>query len=261
MKNILSLKTNYKRMVIIMKKNLIGCIALICLTGSMFISCGVSNKTVLRYQRMEEGVSNPTSIEEYKEAIEKYQERVADIQLAQQQIGIWYKILGTKYLDNKMYGEALKCFQSALEFYPDNQNLYYWVGVCAGYMSHQALDYGGTGATEIRYNYLKLAEEAYLRAVQIEDRYVRALYGLGVLYVWELEEANKAIPYLEKLLSIDTKNIDAMFLLASAYYSDYDFDKSVEMYDKIIQNTKSASIKAQAEANRKQVLDVQDTSN
>ena len=52
-----------------------------------------------------------------------------------------------------------------------------------------------------------------------------------------------------------------MFLLASAYYSDYDFDKSVEMYDKIIQNTKSDSIKAQAEANKKQVLDVQDTSN
>ena len=102
MKNILSLKTNYKRMVIIMKKSLIGCIALIYLTGSMFISCGVSNKTVLRYQRMEEGVSNPTSIEEYKEAIEKYQERVADIQLAQQQIGIWYKILGTKYLDKKI---------------------------------------------------------------------------------------------------------------------------------------------------------------
>jgi len=240
-----------------MKKNLIGCLILVCLAGSIFVSCGVSNKTVLRYQKLEEGVSNPSSIEDYKDAIKKYQERVADIQLAQQQIGIWYKILGTKYLDNKMYGEALKCFQSALEFYPDNQNLYYWVGVCAGYMSHQALDFGGTGASTLQYNYLKLAEESYLRAIQIEDRYVRALYGLGVLYVWELEEPAKAIPHLEKLLTIDTKNIDAMFLLASAYYSDYEFDKSAQMYDKIIQNTKSASVKAQAEANKKQVLDVQ----
>lgn len=240
-------------------KKLIGTFILVCLFGSLFVSCGVSNKTVLRYQKMEEGVSNPTSIEDYKDAIKKYENRVADIQLAQQQIGIWYKILGTKYLDQKMYGEALKCFQSALEFYPDNQNLYYYVGVCAGYMSHQALDYGGTGASTVQYNYLKLAEESYLRAIKIEDRYVRALYGLGVLYVWELEEPAKAIPHLEKLLSIDTKNIDAMFLLASAYYSDYEFDKSVEMYDKIIQTTKAAAVKAQAQDNRQQVLDVKES--
>lgn len=240
-----------------MKKNLAFKIITLCFLGSFFISCGVSNKSILRYQKLEVGVSNPTSVEEYKDAIKKYEERVADIQLAQQQIGIWYKILGTKYLDNKMYGEAMKCFQSALEYYPDNPNLYYWVGVCAGYMSHQALDFGGTGAATMQYNYLKLAEESYLRAVKIEDRYVRALYGLGVLYVWELEEPVKAIPHLEKLLSIDTKNIDAMFLLASAYYSDYDFDKSIEMYDKISTLTKSGSVKAQAEMLKKQVLDVQ----
>lgn len=220
-----------------------------------FISCGVSNKTIIRYQKLEEGVSNPTTIDEYKEAIEKYQERVADIQLANEQIGIWYKILGTKYVETKMYGEALKCFQKALEYYPDNQNLYYWVGVCAGYMSHQALDYGATGNSTVRYNYLKLAEEAYLRAIKIEDRYVRALYGLGVLYVFELEEPEKAIPYLEKLLTIDTKNHDAMFVLASAYYLNYDFDNAIEIYDKIISTTKSSEIKNQAEQNKQQILD------
>lgn len=220
-----------------------------------FISCGVSNKTIMRYQKLEEGVSNPTTIEEYKEAIEKYQERVADIQLANEQVGIWYKILGTKYVETKMYGEALKCFQKSLEYYPDNQNLYYWVGVCAGYMSHQALDYGASGNTTVRYNYLKLAEEAYLRAIKIEDRYIRALYGLGVLYVFELEEPEKAIPYLEKLLTIDTKNHDAMFVLASAYYLTYDFDKAIEIYDKIIATTKSSDVKSQAEANKQQILD------
>ena len=47
---------------------------------------------------------------------------MADIQLAQSQIGIWYKMLGTRYIDQKMYGEALKCFQEALKYYPDNQN-------------------------------------------------------------------------------------------------------------------------------------------
>ncbi len=221
----------------------------------IFSSCGVSNKTVIRHQKMEENVESPTTIEELKDAIAKYGERVADIQLANSQIGIWYKILGTRYLDNKMYGEALKCFQQALQYYPNNQNLYYYVGVCAGYMSHTAMDFGGTGATDVKYNYLRLAEEAYLRAISIEDRYVRALYGLGVLYVFELDEPEKAIPHLEKAISIDKKNIDSMFVLARAYYSCFEFDKSAQMYDNIIMTTKSAETKATAEENKKIVLD------
>jgi len=216
---------------------------------------GVSNKTVIRHQKMEEGVESPTTIEELKEAISKYQERVADVQLAQSQIGIWYKILGTRYLDNKMYGEALKSFEEALKYYPDNQNLYYYVGVCAGYMSHAALDYNASGVNEVKYNYLKLAEEAYLRAIQIEDRYVRALYGLGVLYVFELDEPEKAIPHLEKAMTIDTKNLDLMFVLARAYYSTYEFEKSVEIYDKIIEITKSDETRKTAEENKKIALD------
>ena len=173
------------------------------------------------------------------------------------QVGIWYKILGTRYLDQKMYGEALKCFQEALKYYPDNQNLYYYVGVCAGYMSHAALDFGGTGNTQQKYNYLKLAEEAYLRAISIEDRYVRALYGIGVLYVFELDESQKAIPYLEKAIEIDTRNLDAMFVLARAYYSCYEFDKSIEMYDKIINTTKSQEKKEIALENKEKVLNAQ----
>ena len=222
----------------------------------LLVYCGgVSNKTVIRHQKMEEGVDSPTTIEELKDAIKKYQERVADVQLAQSQIGIWYKILGTRYLDNKMYGEALKSFEEALKYYPDNQNLYYYVGVCAGYMSHAALDYNASGTNEVKYNYLKLAEEAYLRAIAIEDRYVRALYGIGVLYVFELDEPAKAIPHLEKALTIDTKNLDAMFVLARAYYSNYEFEKAADMYDKIIETTKSEDTKKTAEENKKIALD------
>ena len=236
--------------------NKIKAILIVAVAAIVLVSCGgVSNKTIIRHQKLEEGVESPTTIEELKDAIKKYQERVADVQLAQSQIGIWYKILGTRYLDNKMYGEALKCFQEALTYYPDNQNLYYYVGVCAGYMSHAALDYNASGNNEVKYNYLKLAEEAYLRAISIEDRYVRALYGLGVLYVFELDEPEKAIPHLEKALSIDTKNLDTMFVLARAYYSSYEFDKAVEIYDRIIETTKSEDTKKTAEENKKIALD------
>jgi len=225
------------------------CILLFC------SGCAKTNKTIIRMQHIEENVHNPTTVEELNDAIKKYQDRVADIELAQGQIGIWYKILGTRYMDNKMYGEALKTFQKALEYYPDNQNLYYYVGVCAGYMANASLDFNATGSSGSKMNYLKLAESAYLQALNIEPRYVRALYGIGVLYVFEMNENEKAVPLLETLLSIDTKNQDAMFVLARAYYSTGESDKAVALYDKIISLTKSDERKKEAEANKKLVLD------
>ncbi|MDE5899596.1 MAG: tetratricopeptide repeat protein [Treponemataceae bacterium] len=238
-----------------MNRRVMASAAVLAAALCMFSGCGVSNKRILRMQKMEEGVGSPTTIEEYKEAIAKYQERVADLQLAQGQIGIWYKILGTRYLDNKMYGEALKCFEAALQYYPDNQNLYYYVGICAGYMSRTALDYTASGNLEAKARYLRLAESAYLQALKIEERYARALYALGVLYVFELDEPEKAVPYLEKLLTIEKRHTDGMFVLARAYYSTYEFDKAVEMYDKIIATTTSAEKKADAEENKRTVLD------
>lgn len=51
--------------------------------------------------------------------------------IAEERIGIWYKILGSRYMDQKMYKKALKAFQSALEYYPENQNLFYQAGLAA----------------------------------------------------------------------------------------------------------------------------------
>lgn len=217
---------------------------------------GKSSKTIIRLQKMEENVQSPTTIDELKDAIKKYQDRVLDIQLANSQIGIWYKMLATRYLDAKMYGEALKAFQTAIQYYPANQNLYYYVGVCAGYMAKASLDYNATGATSTeKFNYLKLSESAYLRAIEIEPRYVRSLYGLGVLYVFELDQCEKAIPYLETALDVETKNTDIMFVLARAYYVQGEYDKAVVLYDRIISITRSDTKKKEAEANKKIVLD------
>ena len=63
-------------------------IPFILLTVVSLTSCKVSNKQIIRQQHLEEGVESPTTVEELKVAIEKYQKRVADIQLAQSQIGI-----------------------------------------------------------------------------------------------------------------------------------------------------------------------------
>ena len=236
---------------------IISAVLIFSAAAGSFTSCsGKSSKTIIRLQKMEENVGSPTSIDELKDAIKKYQDRAMDVQLANSQIGIWYKILGTRYLDAKMYGEALKTFQTAIQYYPANQNLYYYVGLCAGYMAKASLDFNATGSTSAeKFNYLKLAESAYLRAIELEPRYVRSLYGLGILYVFELDQCEKAIPYLETALDVETKNTDVMFVLARAYYVTGEYDKAVELYDRVISTTKSDQKKKDAEANKKIVLD------
>ncbi len=206
-------------------------------------------------QAVEEGVSNPQTEEEIAEAIKKYQKRVEDIIAAENQIGIWYKILGVRYLDNGMYEKALEAFKSAAEYHTDNQNLYYYIGVCAGHMANAELEYPGGGAEKMRNAYLALAESAYLRALELEPRYVRSLYGLSVLYTFELNKADEAVPLLERLLTIDTKHVDAMFVLARAYYMVYEHQAAADMYDRILHTTKNQAKRAKAEENKKKVLD------
>ncbi|MGL4986054.1 MAG: tetratricopeptide repeat protein, partial [Treponemataceae bacterium] len=137
-----------------------------CFILLVFVGCSGSNaKNIKRIQALEEGVQNPTTINDLKAAISKYQNRVVDIVAAHMQIGLWYKMLGSRYIDNQMYGEALKAYQEAIKIYPSNQNLFYYIGVCAGYMAKASLDYESTGSTNEKKNYLFLSESAYKRAL------------------------------------------------------------------------------------------------
>ncbi len=231
-------------------------VLLLSISAAFFVcvSCGPGTAQIRRLQQLEEGVSNPTTIEELEEAVSKYQARVDDIITAEARVGSWYKILGTRYFDKKMYGKALENFQAAIEYYPVNQNLFCYVGMCAGYMSKAALDYSASGTNSMRENYLNLAESAYLRAIELEPRYVRALYGLSIIYVFEKNEPEKAIPYLELVNEIEKRNFSALIVLARAYYSVGESDKAVEIYDRIISEAKDEETLEAAKANKAIVL-------
>lgn len=224
------------------------------LLALLLASCGVNTKQIQRMQALEEGVDNPTTIEEFATAIGKYQKRIEDILNAEQKNGIWYKLMATRYLDKQMYGKALENFRAAIGYYPTNQNLYYYVGVCAGYMAKASLDYGAAGKADERNRYYALAESAYLRAIELDPKYERALYGLAVLYTFELNAPAKAIPHLETIMSFQKRNLDAMFVLARCYYVTGDPDKAVALYDKIIAESKDTQRKAEASKNKETVL-------
>ncbi len=229
-------------------------VAAVIVTGLLITSCGPNTAVVRRMQALEEGVESPTTIDELTEAIDKYQHRIEDILNADIRTGIWYKILATRYLDNKMYGKALDNFRTATEYYPTNQNLFYYVGLCAGYMAKASLDYELTGTNREQKRYYDLAEAAYLRAIELEPRYVRALYGLSVLYVFELNRPGDALPHLEKIMEIEKRHLDAMFVYARALYETGSYDESVEIYYRIISETRDDGTKKRAEENKSFVL-------
>ena len=240
------------------KRNLIFvCIFICCIVLSYFV-LGRKNSArqkIKNLEALEAGVENPLTVEELEEAIAKNEARAEELLSLQEQTGNWYKILAVKYIDGEMYGEALSALQKAVQYYPQNQNLFYYIGVSAGFMAKATLDFNADGKTTERDNYLLLAESGYKRAVELEPDYFKAIYGLAVLYVLEMNQPAKAVPLLEKALKIEEKNTEAMMLLGHAYYMTYDYEAAVVMYDKVIAAGTSKVRKEAAAANKKAVLD------
>jgi len=187
------------------------------------------------------------SIEDLKKGIKKYKKEVERTVKASEQLGIYYKMLAVKYMDLKMYGEAAKSLEKAIEIYPENPILFYLTGVCCGYMAKAQED------PDNRSHYLNLSEKYYKHALSIDPSYSDALYGLSVLYVFELNKPESAVSLLKSLLVKEKENTDAMFLLARAYYEMSQYERAIEMYNRIEKSAGSKIKKEEAERNKKKV--------
>ncbi len=242
-------------------------VAVACVMSMTACSASYYSQRLKRMQQSETGVSNPSTKEELEEAIKKYDKRASDLVATQAQEGRWYQSLGIRYLDEQMYGKAYEAFQQALQFYPNNASLYYYIAICAGYIANKELDYNAEGkavADNKRLNYLKLAESAYRTSLKVDQKYYKSMYGLGVLYVFDLaasdssvDYAELAVPLLEQYVEVQKRDADGMFVLARAYFMEKEYDKAVAVYDQIIKLNPSAKKVADAQANKRTVLDAQ----
>lgn len=229
------------------------CSVIIIVLSALILGSCNKVTSIRRLQELEEGVSNPNTEAELKEAIRKYEKRVDDIMIAEGRIGIWYKILGSRYMDQKMYKKAVEAFQSALEYYPENQNLFYQAGLAASLTAKNSLDFELTGTDIEKKRYFSLAVSAYTRALEIDPKHSKAVYALSVLYIFELNRPAEAIPILEKIAEWEKKPIDHLFLLGAAYYMTGENEKAIAVYEHIIEISSSAEKKAQAENNIREI--------
>lgn len=224
---------------------------LLILSVLLFVSCN-QKEFLQRMQENEEGVRNPTTTTELEDAISKYERRVEDIMLAQNRIAIWYKILGTRYIDSEMYPKALECFMKALEYYPENHNLYYKLGICASNIAKRFIgDFDAAGKN--KQYYYTLAEDAYDTALQLYPNYTKAANALAVLCVYELHKPEKAISVLLPVIQRETKNYPALFVLASAHYMNHDFDSAIQIYKQVLETAKDEAVIKSAKENISQI--------
>ncbi|QQO07405.1 tetratricopeptide repeat protein [Breznakiella homolactica] len=214
------------------------------------------NALAARIAELSPGGAPPETIEELREAIDLYEQMIEQHVRDAAQTGIYWKILATRLQDRGLHNEALEALERTIYYYPEDPTPHYLTGLSAGVVAKSVHDFGVTGENTLRQRYYRLSEESYLRAIELDGRYARPMYGLAVLYVYELDRPEDAIPYLHRYLELRTRDTDAMFILATAYYLTGEFEPALEQYDRILAVTNDAARRDAAERNKQEILDL-----
>ena len=196
----------------------------------------------------------PATIEGLKTAIAAYEQQIEQHVKDAAQTGVYWKILASRLQDKGLHFEALDALERALYYYPEDAALHYMTGVSAGYAAKNVHDFPG-GEAGLRDRYFGLAEEAYLRAIELDGRYLRPRFGIAVLYLFELERPAEAVPHLRAYLDISSRDVNAMFLLARAYYMTGEEEEALRLYERIIGTTRDPDKRREAENNRQLIME------
>jgi tetratricopeptide (TPR) repeat protein len=194
----------------------------------------------------------PETIEGLKAAIAFYEAQIELNVKEGAQTGSYWKILAVRLADKGMHQDALSALERALYFNAEDPTLFYLTGVSAATVGKAALGFSNSKGNE-KEHYFTLAETAYLRALELDSEYAKPMYGLGILYAFELDRPAAAVPYLEHYLKLLPNDISVMFVLARSYYMTGNNEGAVELYDRIISRTKDQKVKTEAQNNREYI--------
>jgi len=235
-----------------MRKRLCTCV-LICFS-LLFISCSDRDGQILdRLFRTETGEYageeiDAERIKELEEHIKRYSDETEQLVKDTGKLGIYYKMLALDYMDEEMYGPAVEYFGKALEIYPNNHVLHYYMGLSQSQFA------GAQEGEDKRIEMLNEAAYHHQRAVELKPDYFDALYALSVLYIFELDKPIAAEEYVQRALAIKPKNVNTLFLLARIRVIQGRFEEAVEVYDRIIEESESVEVRNRATENRDRII-------
>jgi len=199
-------------------------------------------------------VSSAT-VEQLKAAIAANEKKMEQHVQDAAKTAYYWKILSVRLQDRGLYGDALEALKHAIYYAPSDPVLQYYTGLSAGILAKSThSNPGATDESTGRAQYFALAEEAYLRAIELDPKYTRPMYGLAVLYVFELNRPEEAIPYLKRCLEITRNDVDSMAVMARAYFMMKDYKSALDLYNLIISVTTDPQKRIDAQNNRQIVM-------
>ena len=190
----------------------------------------------------------PNTIEGLREAIALYEAQIERNVQEGAQTGSYWKILGIRLADRGMHRDALDAMERAIYFQTEDPTLFHLTGEYASVVAASVVGFSTNAGSE-KEHFHSLAENSYLRAIQLDSSYARPLLGLGILYTFDQDRPFEAIPLLERYLQLSSSDIRGMFVLARAYYITEDYTLALELYDRIIAISKDQRVRAEAQNN------------
>lgn len=227
--------------------------AVLFLLPAGLIGCGRSGEPFLEPLVEMQGparggpANSDRRLRELQQAIQRYRREVQRTVKATAQLEIYHKMLAVAYMQRGMFQPAYDALQEALAIQSENPILAYYAGLCAASLSQAEVE------AARRTLWLERAEGYYGRALELDPGYVKALYGLSILYVFELERAQQAVPLLERLLQRESRNTDARLLLGNAYYRSGRLEDALSAFRDVAEHTDLAAQRQEAQANARRI--------
>ncbi|TVR03437.1 MAG: hypothetical protein EA403_07010 [Spirochaetaceae bacterium] len=225
-------------------------ISLFCACAVLLTACRPESESMIRQlselesPRYDGGEIPDERIRELREGIRLHQEQIRATVQSARQLSVYHRMLAIEYINRSMYGLALEELDRAIRIEPENPQLFYYAGVSAARFAKAMVDSGE------RERYLSRAEAFYLRAIELDSRHVNSLYGLAVLYSFEMDRPEEAEPLLTRILDRQARNVQAMALLARVYATTDRLEEAARMYTQLADITGDPDIRREALRNR-----------
>jgi len=198
--------------------------------------------------------AQPDTVASLQKSISSYERRIARYVEAAARNATFWKLLAVRLQQRQLHGEALDALARAIQYAPEDPALHHFTGVSAAIQAKSFHQFPGRTNAD-RAEHFVLAEQAFLRAIELDDRYLPPRYSLGVLYVFDLDRPEDAVPHLQQVLEINRGNTDAMMVLARAFFMMANYQASVDLFDRIISITGDPERRREAQDNRERVLE------
>jgi len=195
-----------------------------------------------------DGPVSEERIAELRRQIENYREIVDEKVQATGQLGVYYKMLARAYITRRMYGPALDALEEAIRIETVNPVVFYRAGVAAGQLGNAA-----GGESEAR-RHFETAERYYERAIELDSEYVDALYGLAVLYTFELDRPEAALDLLERATTVEPGRARPFMLKGRVLLALERPDAAAQAYGNAAEAADSEEIRDAALENRRRIL-------